>query len=291
MDSITQKDPTRFVEHMINVWKPSAPSENSQTDQATSSSGANAALLEMKEFLNKSLTLINAKITAEAKKVVVDITEDQKGQIIKEFPDIQMLEPRGRFKVQITTTYVMIEGKAGNAMIPHDEIVNIALLPSHTSAKKEGEDYLALTFDHPLKVCGKDARHVLFNLSKALPKGCESGETESSRFVEALKEGSGMKINVPNPNIFRSVANQKTPHFLRCHKGTQEGAIYPMYCGIYFIKPTLFVHADEIAAISAGRGGSSGNTRFVDLHVSPLQYHCVTDLITLCRLKQLMIEH
>jgi hypothetical protein len=263
MDFVLQKDPASFVDRLIDSWN----TTTTTVPTSTTPVDKNVELVEIKEFLSKSLSLINSKITAEAKKVVIDVTEDQKGEMLQEFPDIQMLEPRGRFKIQVTTTCLMIEGKSGSAMIPHEEIVNIALLPSHTSAKKEGEDYLALTFDHPLKVCGKDSRHMLFNLSKTLPKGSESLKTESTRFVEAIQAATEMKINQPNQNIFRSIANQKTPAFLRCHKGTQEGAIYPLYCGIYFIKPTLFVHVDEIASISAGRGGSSGNTRFVDLQV------------------------
>ena len=46
---------------------------------------------------------------------------------------------------------------------------------------------------------------------------------------------------------------------------TQEGVIYPLECGVVFIKPTLFLPAEEIASINAGRGGGSGQTRFVDL--------------------------
>ena len=69
----------------------------------------------------------------------------------------------------------------------------------------------------------------------------------------------------PRSDLFETVATNDAKPFLRCHRGTQEGAIYPLECGVVFIKPTLFLPADEIASINAGRGGGSGQTRFVDL--------------------------
>jgi hypothetical protein len=60
--------------------------------------------------------------------------------------------------------------------------------------------------------------------------------------------------------------SQQKP-FIRCHKGVSEGAIYPLHCGLLFFKPLIFIPADEIASLTAGRGGGSGNTRFIDLQI------------------------
>jgi hypothetical protein len=275
---IVDRDPALFVESLLSGWE-STPSsavdmitppplinEEHSSSSSCGTAKTSTTLLEVKDFLVKSLSLVTAKIVA-ADKRVADISDDARGELILHHPEAQLLEPRGRFTLDITTTCLLLEGKIGGGLIPLDEIVNIALLPSHTTAKKEGEDLLVLTFDHPLKICGKDMRHLLFNLSKSVPKGSQSTETESSRVVAAIQATTQMKINVPNANIFRTIGGGQKP-FLRCHRGTQEGAIYPLYCGVFFIKPVLFIYVDEIASLSAGRGGGSGNTRFVDVRVS-----------------------
>lgn len=72
-------------------------------------------------------------------------------------------------------------------------------------------------------------------------------------------------VDVPRLDLFQSVVKQKP--YLLCYKGIQEGALYPLKSGVVFIKPLLFIPADEIAAISAGRGGGTGSTRYVDLQI------------------------
>jgi hypothetical protein len=65
--------------------------------------------------------------------------------------------------------------------------------------------------------------------------------------------------------LFQTIAQQK--EYLRCYKGIQEGAIYPLENGVVFVKPLLFLPAEEISSLTAGRGGGAGNTRYVDLKV------------------------
>jgi hypothetical protein len=128
--------------------------------------------------------------------------------------------------------------------------------------------------------------HILINLSRTPikpPKGSDPdlvATIESKVVCDTLHKTYGIKLQQPDPRLFRS-ATQKP--FVRCYKGTQEGALYPLKCGLIFAKPLLFLTIDEIAALTAGRGGS-GNTRFVDLkvklqllenkpHFSPSLYH------------------
>jgi hypothetical protein len=40
--------------------------------------------------------------------------------------------------------------------------------------------------------------------------------------------------------------------------------------GLIFVKPLLFIPTEDIASLSAGRGGGSGNTRYVDLEIETL---------------------
>jgi hypothetical protein len=266
--SLESKDTTAFLNSLLEVW--SKQSEDNSS-----------CMSDLKEFLSKSVSALNTRIAAENKKVI-NLTEDEKGETLCEFPDLQLLEPRGRFKVAISTNALNLEGKSGGGNIEFHTVKNFIVVQSHTSSKKEGEDLFAMIFDAPIKICGKEMTSVLFNLSKTGPKvkkensdvsvvedSVEKVLTEAEQFTTAVKlaiMSKGKKIEKSDSRLFHTVSNAKP--FLRCHKGTQEGAIYPLECGILFIKPLLFIPADKIASLTAGRGGGSGNTRFVDLKVS-----------------------
>lgn len=270
LSSIDQRDAVKFVDSLIGLWNKGEEKNNSDSTIFT----------ELKEFLTKSTTHLNSKISTENKRVPT-VNDSEMGEIVEEFADLQILEPRGRFKVNVMSKGLLIDGKSGGGFITFDNVSKFILLPSHTSSKKEGEDYFAVIFHSVVKICGKDVKSVLFNLSKTLPKqpktsGSDSQPievmndtplTESEKFVRAVRHTSLERIHRPDSRLFRTVSSKDSKPFLRCHKGTQEGAIYPLECGIMFIKPLLFIPADEIASLSAGRGGGSGNTRFVDLKV------------------------
>lgn len=260
LNSIKSRDSSLFVETLLSSW-------NEITEQTQPEV---AILEEVKDFLSKSNTTIASKLSAEGKKIA-QLDDTEKGAVVNEFSDVQFLEPRGRFKLTVATRSMVLEGKSGGGNILVDNILTFLLLPSHSSSKKEGEDLLAVIFHDSVKICGKEMRHVLLNLSRTpiKPKGNVIDPElvvtiESKQICDTIFKTFGIKIQQPDARLFRS-STLKT--FVRCHKGTQEGAIYPLKCGIVFIKPLLFLTADEIASLTAGRGGS-GNTRFVDLRVT-----------------------
>lgn len=245
-------------------------------------------LRRLKDLLSKSASLVGAKLTALEKEVIHLDKESTEGAQV--FSDTQFLEPRGRFCLRIGSESVVLEGKSGVGSFPLTSVTHLCLVPSHTSSKKEGEDYLIVIFSSPQKICGKNMNSIVLNLSKQLPKNTPSSSgapantdatdateplTESRRIGLAFKGATGLKVHVPSPRLFVSASQQKP--FVRCHKGVQEGAIYPLSCGLVFFKPLIFLPADEIASFTAGRGGGSGNTRFVDLqvcnsHMTPRHY-------------------
>ena len=75
----------------------------------------------------------------------------------------------------------------------------------------------------------------------------------------------GHKLEKPKPSVFATLQGGSKP-FLRCYKGVQEGALYPLSSGLLFLKPMIFLAASEIESITAGRGGSA-QTRYIDLIV------------------------
>lgn len=239
-----------------------------------------ASLGLVKELLTQTQKLVASELLELQKKdnlVVLD--DDVAGVTLGEMPDAQFLEPRGRFKTVISSTGLLLEGKSASCFVSWASVTHCACIPAHQSTKKEGEDVLVMRLA-PGQVMfnGKALKNLLWNTQKTVGKplsiavsddSVEAGpHTYESAVITALVgKAWGNKIVRPRPDLFSTVTSKDPKPFLRCHKGTQEGAIYPLESGVVFIKPALFLPAEEIASINAGRGGGSGQTRFVDLMV------------------------
>jgi hypothetical protein len=271
-NAIKSNSPNEFLENILRYFD-----KNSFQD-----------LKKVKDLLSKTSTIVTNRLNQLEREVI--LIDEASDNFIEQYPDVQFLEPRGRYTVKITEKMIKLEGKAGIGTIPISNISQLCHLPSHTSAKKEGEDYLVLIFKEPVKIASKDYQNIVMNLSKSLPKVKGSSTTTSSASIKDEKDNQGgegveevppatesrlitltikklsnLKVYQPNPRLFTSISQQKP--YIRCYKGVSEGAIYPLSCGLLFFKPLIFIAADDIASFTAGRGGSSGNTRFVDLQV------------------------
>lgn len=228
-------------------------------------------LENLKALLQNSLTIVNSQLAAMSKQDVVAMAKSS-GELLLEIDNIQCFEPRGRFNLKITSTSLFLEGKQFSVLVPVDAVSDVVCLPSFTSAKKEGEDYLAFQLNAPVKVNNKDVKSLLINLVRTTnpstrSKSGDNDLSESSVVMMAVQDATGVHISRPQASLFATVREQKP--YLKCYRGTQEGAIYPLQSGVIFVKPLLFIPADEIASITAGRGGGAGNTRYVDLMVRP----------------------
>jgi hypothetical protein len=239
-----------------------------------------AALTRVKDLLGGTLKLVNARIGEVVKEdAVIVLDDDMAGVTLGEMPDAQFLEPRGRFKTKLSSTGLFLEGKSASTFISWSHVAHCAVIPAHQSTKKEGEDIMVIHLcPDQVQFNGKPLKNVLWNMQKAVGKPISmtnknevppSGPFlhESSLITGLVEHAWGSQVTRPRPDLFTTVAAKDSKPFLRCYKGTQEGAIYPLACGVVFIKPTLFLPAEEIASINAGRGGGSGQTRFVDLMV------------------------
>ena len=265
LQAIKENDATKLVEELKLVYT------NEISESSSNSTNSEKTTLErMKTLLQASLTIVNNQISGLTKLDAVSVANST-GRIILEVDNIQCFEPRGRFNLKVTSTNIFLEGKQFSVLIPVESIAQIMCLPSFTSAKKEGEDYLAFHLKDSVKINNKESKQLLLNLMKIPNPSLRMNNTndiltESNAIILAIQEATNLSINRPQTSLFSTVRENKS--YLKCYRGTQEGAIYPLQCGIVFIKPLLFISTEEIASLSAGRGGGAGNTRYVDLIVS-----------------------
>lgn len=229
-------------------------------------------LRSVKELLSKSISVLNNRISSVQKTVSSDAASS--GDTILTIPEAQMLEPRGKFSINITTSGIHAEGKSVSFFAKFSNISHLALVPSGTSTKTDGEDVLILKFSSPVKVNNKDHNSLAWTLSKSEKKKfvLEHSRMESTEGTEShvvcyaiQKLCPHKKLVMPKRELFLTIASQKP--YLRCYSGKDEGLLYPLENGMLFVKPVVFIPTESIASLSAGRGGGSGNTRYVDIKV------------------------
>ena len=299
MELALKGDAGRFVDALLAAISQSeeqgildlTSSELSSSSQSSSGSSSNskevADLNKVKDFMAASLRIVSQKL---AKQIKEEATDDAKcggnGQIWLKMDDLQCFEPRGRFNASFTSSGLLLEGKNANGFIPWESVSHVSAFPSNATTKKEGEDLLAMRLSPAVKFAGKDMSGILFNLSKCLgtpikatlPASALHGRHEATAIEgihsavvpQAIEALWGKAVVAPRKELFQTIGmgpGGATRPYLRCHKGVQEGAIYPLSNGVVFVKPLLFLPAEEIASLSAGRGGGSGQTRYVDLKI------------------------
>jgi hypothetical protein len=112
-------------------------------------------LEKVKDLLQKCLSVITKNIIEKNKKDSIahassSINENNDScgsEVILVIEDTQFFEPRGRFKVSISASGLLLEGKTIVCFIPWSKITSAACVPSNVSTKKEGEDLLALSIN------------------------------------------------------------------------------------------------------------------------------------------------
>ena len=119
---------------------------------------------------------------------------------------------------------------------------------------------------------GKTTSKLLWCMSKdegkqynASIRGHSITGSESEVASKWIYEGWKGEIVRPKKEIF--VACNGKNVFLKCNKGVQEGSLYFLSSGILFLKPALFLPAETISTITAGRAGCS-TTRYIDLNIA-----------------------
>eukprot|EP01031_Cornospumella_fuschlensis_P031613 gene31613-38205_t len=283
--AVIDNDCSSFVEALLNVLRGSAEVQVLSEDD-------DVELVRAKDFLTKSCTILNSKITEQRRKTTA-IDASALGAPSLELEDLQLVEPRGRFQAKFYGDQLVLTGKAGQVIIASKSIAHAFLVPCPSSTKKEGEDYLAVFLRDPVQFAGKGLNKLLFNLSRAEkkskpstqpsdPADLTSSSSEPAPLEPTAGKGgiesvvvsqafaalckAGTALEKASPRFFTSSMQRKA--FVPCHRGTQEGVLYPMPSGLLFVKPLLLLSAGQVETVGMGRVGGSTGARYLDLTVT-----------------------
>ena len=246
--------------------------EYTELTAADSTLSKEIALERIKLILQRSLAEATRLWTAEKREAASRTALSVKESIMLEVEDLQLLEPRGRFKVSVSPTFMCLENSSKKEdiliTISPSQISSMALVPSSfpsSSSKKESDAILAIQLTAGVSNGKKDINALVFTLSRSslltLPSGSHAPQAEIIPSI--MEQFWRHKIASPDKLLFLTARSQS---FLHCHRGTQEGVLYPLRIGLLFLKPLLFLPSEDIAGIEVGRGGSA-TTRYVDLKV------------------------
>jgi len=276
-----------FVDALLSSLNPESVAQGAPSETKSEKVGqGGAGLQRAKELLGSASRIITQRLTQQAKDEVTDgVVSGSDSTVFLKMVDVPFFEPRGRFTASFSNKGLLLEGKTANCFVPWENVSHAAVFPSSTSTKKEGEDMLALRLSPSVKASGKELGGILISLSKSVGLPIKALLPSSNASDEAPIATEGVPaaiipklvqllwkrpVVVPQKDLFQSVSvgpGGATRPYLRCHKGVQEGVIYPLSNGVVFVKPLLFLPAEDIASLSAGRGGGSGQTRYVDLKI------------------------
>ena len=246
-------------------------------DDDNKDSGVDTTTLEklhqLKDLLQKSITIITKNCNDIIKVAATKASSSSSSGEAETFlvlEEAQFVEPRGKFKATINKGGLFLEGKQGNLFINWSNFARSACIPSSSSSKKEGEDILVFVLSEPVKLNNKEISNFQWILSKSDKKVVNitfdsnnvSG-TEAAIIPKLVRRLTDKSVDIPRPAIFSSKTKDRP--YLLCYKGIQEGAVYPMKSGVIFVKPLLYIPFNEIASVSAGRGGTQVTTKYVDL--------------------------
>lgn len=200
------------------------------------------------------------------------------GEILFSLPEMPCIVPRGRYAMDLATTYVRLYGKSYSYKIPYQQIVKLFMVPKADDL----HILLVLALDPPIRQGQTRYPFIVFQFDKDEVIDAEEGlevQNLTEAEVESKWEGK-LKIKYSGPtfevvsSLFRTLAGQKilvpSPSYkgiggsacIKCAIKATEGYMYPLERNFLFLPkpPTLLPHADisnvEFSRLSAGLGNS-----------------------------------
>lgn len=211
---------------------------------------------------------------------VVDLADvgPSGGEAIVEFTEISALIPRGKFSIDLYSTYAKLEG-ANDFKINYESILRLFLLP-----KPGGNQTLVvLALDPPIRKGQTRYHHVVLqmptddqydvkpNVPEEMKGKFEKLEDSYSGpiaevFCKVLRALSGCKLTKHG-----SFVSPNGGFAIRCAYKAEDGYLFPMEKGFFFLpKPPLLISHTEVQDVELQRHGGNlgGSAKMFDMNIS-----------------------
>eukprot|EP00899_Mesostigma_viride_P010265 jgi/Mesvir1/1923/Mv22952-RA.1 len=197
------------------------------------------------------------------------------GEAVATFDEVSVMVPRGRYLVELHTSFLQLTGQNNDFKIQYASILRLFLLPKpnlpHTLVvasldppiRKGQTLYPHLLFQFP----NEEETEVSLNMSAATLEAKyadtklalhQSGRTHEI-FARILKALSGAKLS--KPSSFRSAHDGVA---IRCSYRTEEGYLYPLERAFFGVhKPPVMIPYEDVESIEFLRHTQTSSTQSV----------------------------
>ncbi|GJN35854.1 hypothetical protein PR202_gb24666 [Eleusine coracana subsp. coracana] len=198
------------------------------------------------------------------------------------FDGIAILTPRGRFRIELHTSFLRLQGQANDFKIQYSSILRLFVLPKSSNP----HTFVVITLDPPIRKGQTLYPHIVIQFEtelvvsrdlalseEVLAEKYKGRDLQSSYrgliheiFSTVLKGLSGAKVT--RPSTFRSCLDG---YAVKSSLKAEDGLLYPLEKGFFFLPkpPTLILH-EEIEYVEFerhGAGGASMSSHYFDLLV------------------------
>ncbi|GAX76261.1 hypothetical protein CEUSTIGMA_g3705.t1 [Chlamydomonas eustigma] len=196
------------------------------------------------------------------------------------FGDVAILNPRGRFEVELHLSFLSLVGQAQDFKIRYTSIQRLFVLPKSNSP----HTLVVISLDPPIRKGQTFYTHVLCQFPSEAEETIElditpeqlvaknekcGGKLENSLsgpvcdvFARVLRGLSGAKIS--KPGTFRSASGDTA---IRCSYKADDGHLYPLERAFFYVqKPPMLLPFEDVESVEFARqGGGVVSSRTFDL--------------------------
>ncbi len=213
----------------------------------------------------------------EAIKAATDL-DQVTGEILAELPEMPCIVPRGRYGLEMASSYLRLHGKSYDYKISYSNIIKLFMVPK----ADDMHVLFVLNLDPPIRQGQTRYPFIVFQFDKD-----EILELDLKNLTEqtiAGKYDGKLQLHYEAPTfevvstLFRVLAGQKIlvpgsykgvggSSCIKCAMKATEGYLYPLERNFLFLpKPTTLIPHAEISNVEFSRVGSGmGNPRSFDM--------------------------
>lgn len=219
---------------------------------------------------NFKSTILNSGISnVSTDSVIVEFTKEQ-GNFIT---------PRGKYSIQMTSTYMHLQGAQYFYKIKYDDIHSLFLLPKPDGGNRHS---LVIALEKPIRQGSNKYQNLVIethNMETTIALNLTEEECQnkydgqlSTEFTMPLCNimAKMMKVLSQSPVFVpKTFTSTRGVHGLRCALKANDGILYPLAKAfIYIHKPTIILKFEDVESIEFLRAESSLGGRQFDLKVN-----------------------